>query len=67
VEVEGVIAHTPRHGALLGGGGGLVGLAFYAQVHDVVATNGAVVDDDVPRPQRHCVPLLHLEAFLVFH
>jgi hypothetical protein len=29
VEVEGVVADTPGHGALFAGGRGLVGLAFY--------------------------------------
>ena len=36
VEVEGVVAHPPGHGALLASGAGLVGLALDAQVHDVV-------------------------------
>jgi hypothetical protein len=27
------------------------------QIHDVVATNGAVVDDNVPCPKRHGIPL----------
>ena len=36
VEVEGVVAHPPGHGALLAGGAGLVSLALDAQVHDVV-------------------------------
>ena len=36
VEVEGVVAHPPGHGALFAGGAGLVGLALDAQVHDVV-------------------------------
>ena len=35
----------------------MVGLAVYAQVHDVVAADGAVVDDDVPGPERDGVPL----------
>ena len=61
VEVEGVVAHAPRHSALLGGRRRLVSLALDAEVHDVVATDGAVIHHDVPRPERHCVPLLHLE------
>ena len=65
VEVEGVVAHAPRDGALLGGRRRLVGLALDAQVHDVVPADGAVVHDDVPGPQRHCVPLLHLEPLLL--
>ena len=43
----------------------LVGLALDAEVHDVVATDGAVVHHDVPGPQRHGIPLLHLEPLLV--
>ena len=35
----------------------MVGLAVDAQVHDVVAADGAVVDDDVPGPERDGVPL----------
>lgn len=35
----------------------MVGLAVYAQVHDVVAADGAVVDDDIPGPERDGVPL----------
>jgi len=50
VEVEGVIADAPRHSALLRDNGGLVGLALDAQVHDVVAADGAVVHHDVPGP-----------------
>ena len=61
MEVEGVVTHAPSDGALLGGGGGLVGLALDAQVHDVVPADGAVVHHNVPRPQGHGVPLLHLE------
>ena len=80
VEVEGVVTHPPRHGALLASGAGLarvtsltdhlldqvspylVGLALDAEVHDVVAADGAVVHHDVPGPKCHRVPLLHLES-----
>ena len=65
MEVEGVVAHPPGHGALLAGGGGLVGLALDAQVHDVVPADGAVVHHDVPGPESHSVPLLHLESLLI--
>jgi hypothetical protein len=51
------VADTPGDGALLAGGGRLVGLAFNAQVHNMVTANGAVVDDDVPRPESDGVPL----------
>ena len=43
----------------------LVGLALDAEVHDVVATDGAVVHHDVPGPQSHGVPLLDLKPLLV--
>ena len=61
VEVEGVIAHPPGHGALLTGGGRLVGLTFNAEIHDVVTADSAVVHHDVPSPQGHGVPFLHLK------
>ena len=35
----------------------MVGLAFDAEVHDVVTANGAVVYNDVPSPESDCVPL----------
>ena len=43
----------------------LVGLALDAQVHDVVPADGAVVHHDVPGPESHSVPLLHLESLLI--
>ena len=67
MKVEGVIAHPPGNGALLASGAGLVGLALDAQVHDVVPADGAVVHHDIPGPQRHRVPLLHLEPLLLHH
>ena len=57
MEVEGVVADTPCDGALFGGGGRLVGLALDAQIHDVVAADGAVVDDDIPGPECNGIPL----------
>ncbi len=62
VEVEGVVADAPGDGALLRGGGGLISLALDAQVHDVVAADGTNVHGDVPGPEGHGRPLLHLEA-----
>ncbi len=47
MEVEGVVAHPPGHGALLAGGAGLVRLTLDAQVHDVVPADGAVVNVNV--------------------
>ena len=51
------VADTPGDGALLRGRRSLVGLAVDAQVHDVVAADGAVVDDDVPGPECDGIPL----------
>jgi hypothetical protein len=51
------VADPPGDGALLAGGGGLVGLALYAQLHNMVPADGAVVNDDVPGPERDGVPL----------
>lgn len=51
------IADTPSDGAFLGSGTSLVGLAVDAQVHDVVAADGAVVHDNVPSPESNGVPL----------
>ena len=64
MEVEGVVAHAPGHGALLRCSGSLISLALDAEVHDVVPADGAVVHDDVPGPQRNSVPLLNLEPLL---
>lgn len=57
MEVEGVIADPPCYGALLGGRGSLIRLTLDAQIHDVITADGAVVDDNVPRPQGHSIPL----------
>ncbi len=52
------VANPPGDGALLRRGRSLIGLAVDAQIHDVVAADGAVVDDDVPRPECDRVPLI---------
>merc|ERR1719422_2362692 len=62
VEVEGVVAHPPSHGAFFTGGAGLICLTLDAQVHDVVPADGAVVHHNVPRPESTGVPLLHLKS-----
>ena len=63
VEVECVVAHAPGHSALLVAC--LVRLALDAGVHYVVPADGAVVDMDVPGPERHSIPLLDLEDLLL--
>jgi hypothetical protein len=51
------VADAPGDGALLARGRRLVRLALDAEVHDVVTANGAVVDNNVPRPESYRVPL----------
>lgn len=41
------IADSPSNGALLTRGAGLISLAFNTEIHDVIAANSAVVDDNV--------------------
>ena len=65
VEVEGVVTHPPGHGTLLASGAGLVGLTLDAEVHDVVPADGAVVHHDIPGPQCHGIPFLHLKSLLL--
>jgi len=50
VKVERMIAHAPCHRAFLVRGRLLIRLTLDAQIHDVIATDGTVVDDYVPRP-----------------
>jgi hypothetical protein len=42
----------------------LVGLAFDAEVHDVVTANGAVVDDNIPSPKSDRIPLSDVSSNL---
>jgi hypothetical protein len=35
----------------------LIGLTFYAEFHNVVPADCAVVNDNIPSPKRHRVPL----------
>jgi hypothetical protein len=57
VSCETYVADTPGDCAFLAGGGGLVCLALYAEIHDVVTANGAVVDNDIPSPESDGIPL----------
>jgi len=64
MEVEGVVANTPSHCALLARCGCLVCLTLDAKVHDVISADSAIVHDDVPRPESNGVPLLDLKSLL---
>lgn len=64
MEVKGVIANTPSNCALLAGRRGLVRLTFDTQIHYVIAADGAVIHNNIPRPKSNGVKLLHLESLL---
>ena len=51
------VADAPGDGALFARSRSLVGLALDAEVHDVITTDGAVVDNNVPSPESYSVPL----------
>jgi len=65
MEVEGVVTDTPGDGTFFCSLSSLICLAFNTQIHDVVATDGTVVNDNVPSPKSDSIPLLHLELLLV--
>lgn len=47
VEVKSVVADSPSDGTFLRCSSLLISLAFNTQVHDVVPTNGTVVNDNI--------------------
>lgn len=51
------VTDAPSYSALLTGGGCLVCLTFDTQIHDVISADSAVVDDDIPGPESHGIPL----------
>ena len=63
MEMKCMITHSPSHGTFFWGYGGLISLAFNAQIHDVVSANGAIVNDDVPSPQSHGVPFFDFKPW----
>ena len=63
MEVESVVADAPGDGALLVAR--LVRLALDARVHYVVSADCAVVNMNIPGPQRHRIPLLDLKDLLL--
>ena len=64
MEMESVVANSPSRRALILNIGDLVSLAIDARLHDMVLADGAIVDVDVPSPQRDSVPFLYLKSFL---
>ena len=57
VEVESMVTDAPCHGALFRSSGPLVGLAFYAKIHNVVPADGTVINHSIPGPEGYCIPL----------
>lgn len=64
VVMERVVALTPSSDTLLLGIRNQVGLALDTWFHEMVPTNGTVLHLDVPQPERHRRPLLHLKPLL---
>ena len=62
MEMKCMVAHSPSHGTFFWGYGGLISLAFNAQIHDVVSTNGTIVDNNVPSPQCYSIPFFDFES-----
>lgn len=58
LEVEAVVANAPRDGDILDA----AGLVLDAGLVEAIAANGAHIQLDLPRPERHRIPLLELEA-----
>lgn len=61
-----MVANTPSNSTFFAGGGSLVCLTFYAQVHNMIAADGAVVDDNVPSPKSYSIPLFDFELLSAF-
>ena len=64
VEVKSMVTDAPRHGALFRSSGRLVGLTFYAKIHNVVPADGTVINHNIPGPEGYCIPLFHFKALL---
>jgi len=52
-----MVTDAPRHGALFRSSGLLVGLTFYAKIHNVVPADGTVINHNIPGPEGYCIPL----------
>lgn len=55
-----MVTDSPSYRTLLGGGSTLVGLTFDTQIHDVISADRTVVDDYIPCPECHGIPLRHV-------
>eukprot|EP00002_Diphylleia_rotans_P020760 TRINITY_DN4032_c0_g2_i2.p2 TRINITY_DN4032_c0_g2~~TRINITY_DN4032_c0_g2_i2.p2 ORF type:complete len:111 (+),score=19.32 TRINITY_DN4032_c0_g2_i2:402-734(+) len=66
MEMEGVIANAPSNGAIFTRWCILICLAFNTKIHNVVAADGTVVDNNVPCPETNGIPLFDFKAFCLF-
>jgi hypothetical protein len=58
-----VIAYTPSNRAFFSRRCSLICLTLDTQIHDVISTDSAIIDNDIPSPQSDSIPFLHFEAF----
>ena len=65
-ELSCTILLTPSNGAFLWSHRGLISLTFDTKIHDVVTTNSAIINYNVPGPKGDSVPLFDFEPFLFF-
>lgn len=62
VKMKGMIADTPSYRAFLICRRALICLTLNTKIHDMISTDGAVVDDNIPGPESNGIPLFHLES-----
>ena len=64
MEMKSMVAGPPSHSALLACCACLIGLTFYAKVHDMVSADCTIIHHNVPSPKCYRIPLLYLKSFL---
>lgn len=62
MEMKRMVADAPGHSALVRGSRGLICLAFYTKVHNMISADGAVVHYYIPCPKCHGRPFFHLKS-----
>lgn len=59
-----VFTDSPGNGALFRSSRHLVGLTFYARIHNMVPAGGTVTNHNNPGSEDSHLPLLHFKVFL---
>lgn len=62
MHVESVITNTPCSNTVVSWVVDTIGLAFNTWLHQVVTTNGARLNNNIPRPECHSCPLLYFKS-----